>query len=108
MRVDVQRLLDQPGLAHWQPNHRMGGMPRNRRELGGQQRNVVGAVFRINEDPVESGACRDFGRMRARQRDPETIEGLAIEHGLLEDVDGCGHGYSPQANGKLTVPSGTA
>ncbi|MNP73263.1 hypothetical protein D3C76_1699570 [compost metagenome] len=70
--ADVEDLFDQRGIADHRADDRLRSVGRHRLQLTEQAAQVVGRVFTVDQQPVETGIGRQFCAIRVSQAKPQT------------------------------------
>src|SRR5712692_10866905 len=85
-RADVEQALDDHRLVPGHAHHRLGGAALGGAQMMRDVRQLVGRMLHVEEQPVEAGACRDFGRRRAGEAHPQADLRRARSKRALEAI----------------------
>ncbi len=103
--ADVQQLLDQRGIANGRADNALGWVRGNGLQLRQQAAQIVGRVFAVQQQPVETGVGRQLGTVAVRQAQPQANLRFALLQALLEQVQWHVHGSLLRRNGRQCCPT---
>lgn len=83
LHAQVQVLLEQHGVVDRRSDDGLDGVAADGLELGEDGFEAVGAVFGIDQEPVQPGPGAQFGDERAARAHPHPDEGPAGRAGLV-------------------------
>ncbi|MNG06800.1 hypothetical protein D3C84_900690 [compost metagenome] len=88
LHADIEHLFDQCCIANDRSNDRMARVGRHGLKLAKHPAQIVGRMFAVDQQPVESGVGGQFGAVGVGQSQPQADLRFTALQAKLEGVDG--------------------